>query len=186
MSTRETPGAPLAQGAVARKRWHTVQVLVGSCVVLAAWTVYLAVSLPVHYVAGQWRYAWVGFDVMLLATLSVTAWSGWRRRQAVIPLAVAAAVLLICDAWFDVMLAWGTDSLWMSIASALLAELPLAAYLLNRARRLLILTLRAAWSQAGFPGKPPPLHRVPLFTEQRWPRTAAPGSSPPGRQPDPE
>ena len=33
------------------------------CVVLAAWIGVLAVTLPRYYRAGDWRGAWVGFDV---------------------------------------------------------------------------------------------------------------------------
>ncbi|MCD0481603.1 hypothetical protein LO771_04055 [Streptacidiphilus sp. ASG 303] len=154
--------APLPPGAARRHR-RALRVLVVACLALIPWIAYLAMSLPVHYVARQWRYAWVGFDAGLLAALAGTAWSAWRRRQVVIPLAVATAVLLVCDAWFDVMLARGSRDFLAALASALLVELPLAGYLLLRARRLLLMTLRVAWSRAGLPGEPPPLHRVPIF-----------------------
>ncbi|AXI77067.1 hypothetical protein [Peterkaempfera bronchialis] len=147
----------------ARRLTFGLRILVAVCLALIPWIGYLALTLPVHYVADQWRFAWVGFDIVLLSTLAATAWFGWRRRQVVIPLAIATAVLLICDAWFDVTLARGSRDFWTSLAFALLVELPLAGYLLLRARRLLRATFRASWIRAGLPGEPPPLHRVPLF-----------------------
>jgi hypothetical protein len=168
---------PDSAPAVPRVARRALRVLVVSCLALIPWIVYLALTLPVHYVARQWRYAWVGFDVALLAGLAGTAWFGWRRRQVVIPLAVATAVLLVCDAWFDVMLARGEEDFWTSVAVALLFELPLALYLMRRTRQLLMFTVRAGWERAGLPGEPPPLHRLPLFGPHSQP-SGRPGSGP--------
>ena len=154
---------PTGQEARVRARRRALTVLLGSCLVLIPWIVYLAVSLPTHYVAEQWRYAWVGFDIGLLAALAATAWFAWRRRQMVIPLAITTAVLLTCDAWFDVMLDWGTPDVWFSVGTAFLVELPFAALLLRRAHRLLTLSLRLAWTRAGLEGDLPPLRHIPLF-----------------------
>ncbi|MFI9273681.1 hypothetical protein ACIGXM_23630 [Kitasatospora sp. NPDC052896] len=125
----------------------------------------LAPTLPVDYESRQWRYAWVGFDVALLGALAATAWFGFRRRQLVVFCCLVSAVPLTCDAWFDVMLPWGTSDLWSSLASALLVELPLAAYLLVRAVRMVRITLRVSWNRAGAPGEPPPLRRAVLFAD---------------------
>jgi hypothetical protein len=157
------PARPVRLAALRRR--HALEVLVVSCVVLIPWTAYLGFSLPVHYVARQWRLTWVGFDVGLLLALAGTAYFGWRRRQAVIPLAITTAVLLVCDAWFDIMLDWGTAGVWWSVASAVFVELPLAAFLLSRAWLLLHATFRLAWAHAGRPGPPPPLRRVPLLLD---------------------
>jgi len=151
----------------ARRRRQGLGLLVICCLALIAWIAYLATTLPVHYESRQWRLAWVGFDIALLLALAATGWAGWQRRQLVVPCALVAAVLLICDAWFDVMLAWGTDDLWLSLASALLVELPLAGLLLNRVRVILKLTLKVYWYRAGIPGDPPPLHRATLFADPR-------------------
>ena len=51
---------------------------------LVPWIIYLAFALPPVYEAHNWRFAWVGFDVILLAFMAATAWCAWRRRQLVI------------------------------------------------------------------------------------------------------
>ncbi|WP_431677733.1 hypothetical protein [Kitasatospora sp. KL5] len=148
-----------------RRRRRGLGVLVVCCAALLPWIAYLAATLPAHYVAEQWRVAWVGFDLGLLVALAATAWFGWRRRRLLVPWALAAGVLLICDAWFDVMLSWGREGMWASLGAALLVELPLAAALLLRVRRILQLMLRHYWLLAELPGEPPPLYRAPLFTD---------------------
>jgi hypothetical protein len=52
--------------------------------------------------------------------------------------------MLACDAWFDVGTSLGTSGMWMSIVSALVAELPLAFLAFAGARRLLRATVIAA------------------------------------------
>src|SRR5262249_28550598 len=66
-----------------------------------------------------------------------TAWLAWRRKRAAVQMLVATAALMFCDAWFDVTLDLNDRYSWVSIAMAALAELPLAVFLLARARRLL-------------------------------------------------
>jgi hypothetical protein len=51
-------------------------------------------------------------------------------------LLVTGTALLCCDAWFDVVLGLQTGGMWLSIASAVVIELPLA-FLLNAARRVI-------------------------------------------------
>jgi hypothetical protein len=51
-------------------------------------------------------------------------------------------VLLICDAWFDVMTA-GPHDLWVSALTATLVELPLAVILIITALRILRLSRRS-------------------------------------------
>ncbi|HVV12617.1 hypothetical protein [Amycolatopsis sp.] len=114
----------------------------GAAVVLVPWIVYLAHTLPDRYDTGQWRTAWVGFDVALMACFAGAAWLGLRRRRAAVPLLAATAALLCCDAWFDVLLDWGSSDRWTSVGLAVFAELPLAVFLLLAARRLLTGDLR--------------------------------------------
>ncbi|MEU3622362.1 helix-turn-helix domain-containing protein [Amycolatopsis coloradensis] len=110
--------------------------LAGAAVLLVPWTVYLAHTLPDRYDTGQWRAAWVGFDVALLLCFATGAWLGSRRRRAAVPLLSATAALLCCDAWFDVMLGWTSAERWTSIALAVFVEIPVAVVLVLAARRL--------------------------------------------------
>src|SRR6266536_4067902 len=124
-------------------------VVLTSSLLLIPWIAYLAVSLPDRYVAGQWKAAWVGFDIALVGFLVWTAWNGWQRRQMLVPSAMITATLLVCDAWFDVVLDWGTSDMWWSLATAVLGELPLAALLLRVALRLIRVMQRVRWSELG-------------------------------------
>ncbi|HEX5497280.1 MAG TPA: hypothetical protein VFX70_22180 [Mycobacteriales bacterium] len=144
-------------------RMHFALFVLGCCLVLAGWIVLLAITLPINYVTRQWRLAWIGFDVALLAGLAVTGWAAWRRRQIVVAAALVTATLLCCDAWFDVLLSWGGQGEWQSIASALLVELPLAGLLLGMARRVLRTTVHAVWMVTGQQGDEPALSKVPLL-----------------------
>ena len=112
--------------------------------VLLPWIVYLAVQLPDHYVARNWATAWVGFDVLLLAMFALTAVLGLLRRQLLVLAAFGTGVLLICDAWFDVMTASPSDR-WFSAASAVFVELPFAALLIGSALRLMKVSAMRLW-----------------------------------------
>jgi len=145
-------------------KWDAVLVfIVGSCIVLAAWIGILFVTLPRHYHTGAWRGAWVGFDVGLLAAFAATGWTAWRRRQLLIVCLVVLATLLVCDAWFDVVLDIDTSGFVTSLLSALLLELPLAALAIVMARRLLRLTIGQIMRYEGIPGPVPPLWQIPLL-----------------------
>jgi len=154
----------LAAGPALRRRRRAMRTLGLSVVFLVPWTVYLAVALPDQFQARHWRVVWVGFDVMLLLSLLAAAVAMWLGRHIAVPCALVAATLLVCDAWFDVTLAWGTADVWESAASALLVELPLAGLLVWRARQALRLSVRLAWQRLGLPGEPPPLHALTLVT----------------------
>jgi hypothetical protein len=149
--------------AVRRRRRHAMELTLTCLALLVPWTIFLAVSLPDQYRAHHWRLTWAGFDGLLLAGLALTAYFGWRQRQAVIPAAIATAVLLVCDAWFDISLDLGTREIWWSLASAVLVELPLAAFFLQRALRLIRLTIHQTYYRLGIAERPPPLFKVPLF-----------------------
>jgi hypothetical protein len=145
-----------------RRRLLIAACLVG-VLVLAVWIGILGVTLPRHYQAGGWRAAWVGFDIGLLLVFAATAWAAWRRRQILIVCLMVLATLLCCDAWFDTTLDWGTRGFTLSLLSALLVELPLAAVALVGARRLLRLTIGRLEVLEGVPGPVPPFWQVPLF-----------------------
>jgi hypothetical protein len=154
---------PLDDPRLLRWRRPAERIIAVVCVGLAAWIGLLAVTLPSRYTATEWAPAWVGFDVALLAAFAATGWALWQRRQVVIGCLVVTATLLCCDAWFDCVLDWGTSGFWLSLASALLAELPVAAVLVLRARWLLRMTMRMVMSQTGHIGPVPPLWRIGLF-----------------------
>ncbi len=159
MSTSPAPIAP-DDPTVVRLRRFFLTVVTTSSLILIPWIVYLATSLPTRQVADPWNVAWVGFDSALVIMLSWTAWNAWHRRQMLIPLAIITATLLVCDAWFDIVLDWGSRHVLVSIASALLTELPLAALLLGVALRLIRMIHRVRWRELGHEGKAPPLRRA--------------------------
>jgi hypothetical protein len=132
------------------------------CVVLAAWTGLLAVTLPHYYRAGGWRGAWVGFDIALLAAFAAVGWASWRRRQILIICLIVLATLLCCDAWFDVVLDAHTKGFWLSLLSAIVIELPLAAVAIAGARRLLRMTSHVLLRYQGVVGPLPRFRDIPL------------------------
>ncbi|MGD0594806.1 MAG: hypothetical protein ABSB54_14140 [Acidimicrobiales bacterium] len=125
------------------RRWF-IRFLAVCCVALIPWTIGLGLSLPRTYVAANWRVLWTGFDVVLLGSLSVTAWGLWKQRQVFVPAAIITSVLLLCDAWFDLFTANGHRDVIVSAASALFAEVPLAAMLSLLSVRALRIGARAA------------------------------------------
>ena len=141
--------------------------LIICCVVLAAWIGVLAVTLPRYYRAGSWRGAWVGFDAGLLVAFAATGWAAWRRRQLLIICLVVVATLLCCDAWFDVVLDARTKGFELSLLSALLIELPLAALAVLAVRRLLRSTYSVMLRSRGYCGPLPGLRAIPLIGIQR-------------------
>ena len=150
---------PLSQ----RRRRVLIAACLAGVLLLAAWIAVLEVTLPRDYRAGGWRAAWVGFDIGLLVVFAATAWAAWRRRQVLIICLIVLAALLCCDAWFDITLDWGTSGFMVSVLSAALIELPLAAVALIGARRLLRLTVGRLELLAGTPGPVPSFWQVPLF-----------------------
>jgi len=110
---------------VARTRRLRLALMVGGAIGL----VFLVITLPANYVA-------LGFDVLLVAFMVTTAALVFLRRQLVPLTAFTTGVLLICDAWFDVMTA-GPHDLWLSGLTATLVELPVAVMLMATALRIL-------------------------------------------------
>ena len=145
-------------------KWDLLLVcIIAGCILLAAWIGYLGVSLPRYYRAGGWRGAWVGFDLAELVAFAATGWAAWKRRQILIVLLIVLATLLLCDAWFDVVLDAHTAGFIDSLLSALLVELPLALLIVLVARRLLRMTIGQVMLYEGHSGKVPALWKIPLF-----------------------
>ena len=137
-----TPANPyLTDPKLRRQRRLALLIAAACCVFLAGWIVVLAATLPHRFDAHHWRAVWVNFDVFLLAAFVAAAWAIWRERQVLILLLVGLGTMLCCDAWFDVGTSLATSGVWISLGSALLAELPLAFLAFAGARRLLRATV---------------------------------------------
>jgi hypothetical protein len=145
------------------RRLMGLVLMLGICLFLGAWIAILALTLPLHFTIHHWRGAWVGLDIGELAGFAATMWAAWRQRQVVILCMVFTGTLLICDAWFDVVLDYGTPDVRMSILAALFAEIPLAVLLFTAARRLVRISVAVVMRLEGVPGPVPPLRKVPLF-----------------------
>jgi hypothetical protein len=137
--------------------------MAGICVILAGWIAYLVLSLPNKFTSHDWTAVWVGLDIIELVSFAATAWAAWRQRQIVIVLMLVTGTLLLCDAWFDLALNYGTRGFTMSVISAVFAEIPLALLLFAAARRLIRLTVHSVMRLQGIEGNLPPLRRLPLF-----------------------
>jgi hypothetical protein len=123
-----------------------------AAIALVPWTIYLAFTLPESYTAQHWQAAWVGFDVLLLLFMVATAVFGFAHHHWLTLFAFATGVLLLRDAWFDVLTADNTDFV-TSVLIAALGELPLAAVLIIGTLRIVRLQVpslsRAWWPFAG-------------------------------------
>jgi hypothetical protein len=132
---------------------------------LIPWTVGLAVTLPHRYVVGTWTLTWTGFDVALIGCFAVTAWALWKQRQIALPAAITTAVLLLCDAWFDLLTAHRGGSLLVSATTAVFGEIPIAIVMAGIAAKLLRANAPAA--RATTPSRhAPSLWRTPLPASQ--------------------
>jgi hypothetical protein len=140
-----------------RMRRNRLTLMLGSVIGLIPWMVYLGFTLPANYVAHNWPATWIGFDCLLIAFMAMTAVLGFLRRQLVVLPAFTTGVLLICDAWFDIMTA-GPSQLWLSVLTAVLGNFPIAVVLITGAVRILRLTMTRLWFLE--PGTP--AWRVPL------------------------
>jgi hypothetical protein len=160
---------PLQGISIARGRRLGELISILACAVLVGWIIVLLLTLNRTFHAQHWRAAWVGFDLLLLAAFAATGWAFWRGRQIVIVCLIITGTLLCCDAWFDVFLDLGSSDIWLSVASALIVELPMAFLMFNAARRLIRLSALIAISASGDPpgaGEAralPPVWKIPLL-----------------------
>ncbi|GAB7142983.1 hypothetical protein [Mycobacterium riyadhense] len=129
---------------LARMRRLRLGLIITGSIGLIPWIGYLALTLPQNYVAHNWTATWVGFDLLLVGFMAATAVLGYLRRQLLLLTAFTSGVLLICDAWFDLMTA-GPNDFWLSVSSALLVEVPLALLMITGAQRILRITLMRLW-----------------------------------------
>ena len=154
---------PLAGDRVRRRRRIGMLLMLCCCLFLAAWITVLVLTLPGHYTSRDWRTVWIGLDIAELAGFAATAWAAWHQRQVVVFLMIITGTLLVCDAWFDLTLDYGSRGFTVSVLSALLAELPLAFIMFSAARRLTRANVQIVMHLAGISGPAPALWRVPLF-----------------------
>jgi hypothetical protein len=134
----ETAALPPAPALSPSWRWSANRIAVIYLVLallLLPWMVILAIKLPDRQINLNYRLAWVGFDLMLMITLSRTAWLAWRRSPYLVIVASMTATLLIVDAWFDITTAGSERERYLAIATAVLIELPLAVFSMRLARR---------------------------------------------------
>jgi hypothetical protein len=154
---------PLMDPGLRRRRRFGLLFMTACCLGLAAWIAILLLTLPGRYTSQDWRAVWVGLDVAELAGFAAVAWAAWHQRQILIFLMIITGTLLVCDAWFDLALDYGSRGFTMSLLSALVVELPLALLMFTSARRLVRVTIQTMMRLSGVAGPVPPLWRIPLF-----------------------
>jgi hypothetical protein len=127
-----------------------------AAVILLPWIAYLAESLPRRSLDVHYRAAWVGFDLLLVVTLSRTAYMAFKADARIQLTATAAATLLIVDAWFDVTTSHGRSSVLEALVLAILIEIPVALYCLFVARRVSAYVFELAHLERIERGESPP------------------------------
>ncbi len=118
-----------------------------AAIALIPWTIFLGLTLPQSYTAQHWQLTWVGFDVLLLVFMMTTAVLGLTHHHLLTLFAFTTGVLLVCDAWFDVLTARRGDFA-VAVLTAALGELPLASVLIVGTLRIVRLQgppFRRAW-----------------------------------------
>jgi hypothetical protein len=104
-------------------------------VALVPWTIYLFATLPGRHVqSGYYDLAWGGFDAALAAILVATGYGLLRWKRWTGTAAAAAATMLLCDAWFDVLTAGGDGERFVAVVLAAALEVPAAVVCLLIAR----------------------------------------------------
>jgi hypothetical protein len=105
---------------------HLGLMLTVAGIAMVPWLVVLAVTLPARTAVGNWSFVWVGMDSLEAVALTATGLLLRRGDPRASLTAAAAAVLLLVDAWFDVLTAApGSDRL-VAVAMAAAAEVPLS------------------------------------------------------------
>jgi hypothetical protein len=121
-----------------------IGVVAAATILLVPWIIYLAIALPGVHRIRNWDVLWVGLDGVELALLALTLWLGWQRRVLVILSAFATGVVLLCDAWFDLLTA-SPGELWQAVLAAVILEIPLALLLMSGAVRVIRTSAALLW-----------------------------------------
>jgi hypothetical protein len=166
MSAPQVPIPPSAPATAPRWASH---LLLGLGAVLVPWTLWLAATLPERHVARNFDIAWSGFDIALALTLIATGAGLLRGATWTQGAAAAAATLLVCDAWFDVVTSAPGAERMTAVGMAVLAELPVAvacamialsaSHTMHHSRRLQALTARVRHRRRGGPSRDPAAQR---------------------------
>lgn len=106
-------------------------------VAIIPWDIYLAFTLPKHYVTPHYRGTWVIFDAAIAVAIGFVGWYAKIRNPRIVLAATAAATLLFADAWFDVSSAHGSDDHFQALMFAIFLEIPGAILFLRLAHRTL-------------------------------------------------
>jgi hypothetical protein len=114
---------------------------------LIPWTVFLGLTLPPKYDAGNWGFLWIGFDVSLIAVLLMAAWAAWFRRQILAPISIVAGTLLWCDAWFDMVTSFGHRDEWLTLLTGFGGEVPLGFFFFWLYRQIVMNTLTTIYKE---------------------------------------
>ncbi|MCL9759483.1 hypothetical protein [Frankia sp. AiPa1] len=128
-------------------RW-LARFLVVCAIVLILWIGMLILHLQGQVGQRSLDSSWVGLDVAEVVGMLLVARLLNLRHAAVSPVAAATATLLAVDAWFDCESADPRLDYLLSIALALLAELPLALLLAWVSSQTL------AWTNRTVPAQP--------------------------------
>ncbi|MFI5240636.1 MAG: hypothetical protein ACHQUB_02920 [Candidatus Saccharimonadia bacterium] len=108
---------------------------------LIPWTITLSYALPYRHVSSHWDVAWVGFDILLLLAIALTAYFAVYRSGWIVLSAMATSTLLFVDAWLDIWTSRPGSQMQLAIAMAIFVEIPLALisfWLAERTGRQLI------------------------------------------------
>ncbi len=103
----------------------TIMLIGAAAVGLVPWSVVVSTQLAGEHVVRHWDVAWVGFDVGLGVALLATVIAAVRASPWFPGFAMAAAAILLCDAWFDIVTSTSRLDLRLALASAAAVELPL-------------------------------------------------------------
>jgi hypothetical protein len=103
--------------------------LAGAGIAMIPWILLLRWRLPETKVVDGWSTAWVGLDAMEAAGLLATGVLLIRGSDRYQLGAIATAMLLVVDAWFDLTTSAAGSEQLAALAMAAGAEIPLAAAL---------------------------------------------------------
>ncbi len=151
--------------------------LIVGVLAMIPWTVFLSLSLPVRFNAHDWNVAWVGFDSALIVVLVTTAWAAWFRRQILAATSIVAATMLLCDAWFDINTSIGTKYQFSSILTALIGNVPMAAFFILLSRHIMLRTAAVLAAALNTGAAPSHAHEVSLLFATTWHETNPPSPS---------